>query len=111
MIAGKNYTPHGVSAFTDCLDLINTFGLPVLFGLEPTMSSTNYGSTIYDIIFVGGMIFSNLYSISVAVVLTTLIGLGGTTACVTAGRLAEADPSLKILVRFQKRKLGRSVLF
>jgi alcohol oxidase len=26
-------------------------------------------------------------------------GLGGTTACVTAGRLAEADPSLKILVR------------
>ena len=28
---------------------------------------------------------------------------GGATACVTAGRLAEADPSLKILVRFQKK--------
>ena len=26
------------------------------------------------------------------------IGSGGAAACVTAGRLAEADPSLKILV-------------
>ncbi|KAF8813030.1 alcohol oxidase [Phlegmacium glaucopus] len=40
------------------------------------MSSTDHGSTIYDIIFVGG----------------------GAAACVTAGRLAEADPSLKILI-------------
>ena len=32
--------------------------------------------------------------------LITFIGSGGTTACVTAGRLAEADSSLKILVRF-----------
>ena len=28
---------------------------------------------------------------------------GGATACVTAGRLAEADPSLKILVSFEKK--------
>ena len=27
---------------------------------------------------------------------------GGATACVTAGRLAEADPSLKILVSLKK---------
>ena len=42
------------------------------------------------------------YSIGVAVLLITWIGSGGAAACVTAGRLAEADPSLKILVRFQK---------
>ena len=30
------------------------------------------------------------------------IGSGGATACVTAGRLAEADPSLKILVSLNK---------
>ena len=30
------------------------------------------------------------------------IASGGTAACVTAGRLAEADPSLKILVRFRQ---------
>ena len=46
--------------------------------------------------------------IRVAVVLTTWTGSGGATACVTAGRLAEADPSLKILVRFQK-KVGWSI--
>ena len=45
------------------------------------------------------------YSISIAVVLTTWIGSGGATACVTAGRLAEADPSLKILVRVSKESL------
>ena len=30
------------------------------------------------------------------------IGSGGAAACVTAGRLAEADPSLKILVSVKK---------
>jgi len=40
------------------------------------MSSTDNDSTIYDIIFAGG----------------------GAAACVTAGRLAEANPSLKILI-------------
>jgi alcohol oxidase len=40
------------------------------------MSSTDNDSTIYDIIFAGG----------------------GAVACITAGRLAEADPSLKILI-------------
>ena len=30
------------------------------------------------------------------------MGSGGATACVTAGRLAEADPSLKILVSLKK---------
>ena len=34
---------------------------------------------------------------------------GGAAACVTAGRLAEADPSLKILVRFRE-KFGPSDL-
>ena len=48
---------HGVSAILR--ESINTFGLPVLFGLEPTMSSNNHGSTVYDIIFVGGMVLSN----------------------------------------------------
>ena len=42
--------------------------------------------------------------------LTTCIGSGGATACVTAGRLAEADSSLKILVRF-KKKFVPSVFF
>ena len=35
---------------------------------------------------------------------------GGATACVTTCRLAEADPSLKILVRF-KRKFGFFSIF
>ena len=48
----------------------------------------------YDIIFAGGPLValrlnvSNLCAIS-----------GGTAACVIAGRLAAADPSLKLLVR------------
>ena len=36
------------------------------------------------------------------------MGSGGTTACVAAGRLAEGDPSLKILVSL---KFGSSVFF
>jgi hypothetical protein len=59
------------------------------------MSSTDHTSTIYDIIFVGGIF--KLYSIC-QVVVVLIIGSGGAAACVTAGRLAEADPSLKILV-------------
>lgn len=35
-----------------------------------------------------------------------MICLGGAAACVTAGRLAEADPSLKILVGFQESTFG-----
>ena len=31
-----------------------------------------------------------------------MMSSGGATACVTAGRLAEADPSLKILVSLKK---------
>ena len=50
------------------------------------------------------------YCIGVAVLLITWIGSGGAAACVTAGRLAEADPSLKILVSFQKM-FRSSVLF
>ena len=42
--------------------------------------------------------FFKFYNISI--VLT--MGSGGATACVTAGRLAEADPSLKILVSLKK---------
>ena len=62
------------------------------------MPSTDHSSTmIYDIIFVGGTL---LLSIRDAVVLT--LGSGGAAACVTAGRLAEADPCLKILVSAKK---------
>ena len=46
------------------------------------MSSTDYGSTVCDIILE--------------------LGHEGATPCLTTGRLAEADPSQKILVRFQK---------
>ena len=60
------------------------------------MSSTD--RTIYDIIFVGGTIFSN-FTLSEVVL---IMGSGGATACVTAGRLAEADPSLKILVSLKE---------
>ena len=69
------------------------------------MSSTDSGTTVFDIIFVGGMVLSNstLSELLQPVLLTIWIGSGGATACVTAGRLAEADPSLKILVRFQKK--------
>ena len=38
-----------------------------------------------------------------------IMGSGGATACVTAGRLAEADPSLKILVSL-KKSFGLSVM-
>ena len=86
---------------------IKTFGLYVLPSLEPKASSVD--STVYDIIFAGGCFKFN--AIGAAVVLTTWIGSGGAAACVTAGRLAEADPSLKILVRFFKRKFGPSVFF
>jgi hypothetical protein len=47
----------------------------------------------YDIIFAGGA-----YPKSTSVT-GTQSSLGGATACVTAGRLAAADPTLKILVR------------
>ena len=57
MIRKQHCTPHGVSAFYRSPR--NTFGFPVLLGLEPTMSSTDYGSTVYDIIFVGGIVLSN----------------------------------------------------
>jgi hypothetical protein len=61
------------------------------------MSSTDH--TTYDVIFVGGNDpshpFQNFNNISLA-------DTGGATACVTAGRLAEADPSLKILVSNQQ---------
>ena len=69
------------------------------------MSSTDH--TIYDIIFVGGTtrIPSSFSSMCL------IIGLGGSTACVTAGRLAEADPSLKILVSFMGVRLGLSAFF
>ena len=70
--------------------------------LEPKISSTDHGSTVYDIIFAGG--YFKLYSIRVEIVLTRMRP-GGAAACVTAGRLAEADPSLRILVRFQKKFL------
>ena len=57
------------------------------------MSSEDHcGSTSYDIIFVGGTALSSISA------LVLRIGSGGTAACVTAGRLSEADPSLKILV-------------
>ena len=57
------------------------------------MSSADPSSAIYDIIFVGGTA-SFLYEF--AIVLT--IRSGGAAACITAGRLAQADPSLNILV-------------
>ena len=60
------------------------------------MSSTD--NPIYDIIFVGGTIPSNFTPSE----LVLIMGVGGATACVTAGRLAEADPSLKILVSFKE---------
>ena len=88
---------------------IKTFGLSVLPSFEPKMSSTDNGGTVYDIIFAGGYI--KLFSIRLAVVLTIWIGSGGAAACVTAGRLAEADPSLKILVRLQKDNLIHQLFF
>ena len=78
------------------------------------MASTDHGNTVYDIIFAGGIMLSNSTLSEVGVMLlTTWIGSGGATACVTAGRLAKADPSLKILVRFQKNKVWfiRSLFF
>ena len=63
------------------------------------MSSTD--NPIYDIIFVGGTIPSN-FTPPELVQLVLITGVGGATACVTAGRLAEADPSLKILVSFKE---------
>lgn len=50
--------------------------------------------------------FNFLYLYKV-VVLT--IGSGGAAACITAGRLAEADPSLKILVSV--KQFGASIFF
>ena len=105
-----SFTSHGSSTVYDsarrCILSIlsffpQTFGPSVLPSLEPKITSTDDDSTVYDIIFVGGYFI--FYSIRVAVLLTTWIGSGGAAACVTAGRLAEADPFLKILVRFQKK--------
>lgn len=50
----------------------------------------------YDIIFAGG----KLTTIIILHGLILIVYAGGATACVTAGRLAAADPSLKILVSF-----------
>ena len=58
-------------------------------------------STIYDIIFAGGTVSP----IRIAIVLT--VRSGGAAACVTAGRLAEADPSLKILVSTEECLVSR----
>lgn len=49
----------------------------------------------FDIIFAGGMFL--LLGTNLPLKLTLLLS-GGTTACVTASRLAAADPSLKILI-------------
>ena len=57
-VNGSHRTALALS--TGCPELINTFGIPVRLGSEPTMSSTDYyGSTDYDIIFAGGMALSN----------------------------------------------------
>ena len=48
--------------------------------------------------FCGRYDFFKIYNISIVLIM----GSGGATACVTAGRLAEADPSLKILVSLKK---------
>ena len=51
--------PTALALSTNRPELINSFGLPVLSRLEPTMTLIDHGSTVYDIIFVGGMVLLN----------------------------------------------------
>lgn len=59
------------------------------------MSDALLSQNEYDIIFAGGLLIELIDS---RFSLAHCIAQGGTTACITAGRLAKADPSLRILV-------------
>jgi len=56
-------------------------------------------SLTYDLIFAGGESSLDI-ELCINRLFLSLQCLGGATACITAGRLAEADPNLKILVCF-----------
>lgn len=60
------------------------------------MADAPISAVEYDIIFAGGMFIH--YPIFTHALFDAYVIKGGTTACVTAGRLAKAKPSLKILV-------------
>ena len=91
--------------FSHCILFWSPFCLNLIAGpykycriwLEP---STGLMET-YDIIFAGGET-DNPHSIT-----GLIISLGGSTACVTAGRLIAANPALRILVRANSRRLQR----
>jgi len=98
------------------LSLLSCFPQPIkTFGgsfYSPQLGTkdllTDHGSTVYDIIFAGGYFKNVLYQSCNCT--DNLNHVRRAAACVTAGRLAEADPSLRILVMFQM-KFWSSVFF